>query len=498
MTQPDLTLNPKGIASEDLKSVFRSTQNETLQMAILGVVVLGALFLFSALWAETPLSNFLLGILVLLLARAIPLVNRRSFIAASILLIFTYLAAVIGLAWLGMVNGGLILLILPTGLATMTLGLWGGGLTALISSAMLMSQLPFLPPFNPEIRGILLVCLWVTVWMVWLSLRPLLTAVRWSWSSHNQSMNALQQARDYQAQLRQSLQDLTSVNAQLNRLNKLAQSLRQEAEEERQVKEEFVANVSHELRTPINMIIGFCSMILDSPDAYGDQIPSKLLADLQVVLRNSQHLSSLIDDVLDLSQINAGRMAITKERVSFQEIVDAAITAVQPLFQSKKLSLKVDVEPGLPPIWCDRTRIREVLLNLLSNAGRFTEEGGVAVHAMRENNFLKVGVQDSGPGISENDQQKLFKPFQQADNSIRRRYGGTGLGLNISKRFVELHDGQMWMESILGEGTTIYFQIPIDPIIEPVANPARWISAYRPHEERVRPLRMDLPDPSLG
>ena len=173
-----------------------------------------------------------------------------------------------------------------------------------------------------------------------------------------------------------TLEDLASANVQLARLNQLAQGMRHAAEDARRAKEEFVANVSHELRTPPNMIVGFSEMMLQAPQTYGKKIPSALLADLAVIQRNSQHLSSLIDDVLDLSQIEVGKMALTKERVAFQEVVQAAVTAVRPLFDSKGLHLKTEVPGDLPLVFCDRTRIREVVLNLLSNAGRFTEHGG--------------------------------------------------------------------------------------------------------------------------
>jgi len=171
-------------------------------------------------------------------------------------------------------------------------------------------------------------------------------------------------------------------------INRLADGLRQEAEEARRAKEQFVANVSHELRTPLNMIIGFSEMILNAPQTYGaspsgGRLPPALLADLAVSLRNAQHLASLIDDVLDLSQIEAGQMALVRARVALPEVIEEALVAVRPLFESKGLSLRADLENGLPEVSGDRTRIREVLLNLLSNAGRFTEQGRVTVAARR-------------------------------------------------------------------------------------------------------------------
>jgi CheY-like chemotaxis protein len=219
-----------------------------------------------------------------------------------------------------------------------------------------------------------------------------------------------------------------------------------------------------------------------------------LLADLEVVLRNSQHLSGLIDDVLDLSQIEAGQMALSKERVALADIIESAVIAVRPLYASKALTLQTDIAADLPPIFCDRMRIREVVLNLLSNAGRFTEEGGVLVRAWREDaagSTVVVSIQDTGPGIAERDKKRLFRPFQQLDNTLRRRYGGTGLGLSISKNFVELHGGKMWMESELGHGTTFFFTLPVEPPLRLDGDDVRrWFSPYETYDERQHVLHL--------
>lgn len=300
--------------------------------------------------------------------------------------------------------------------------------------------------------------------MLYLTLKPMMTTIGWAWSGYKSSQELLEQSRDFQMQLQQTLKDLEDVNMQLTRLNKQAHTLRIIAEEERATKERFVANVSHELRTPLYMIIGFCEMITQSPETYGQDIPEALLADLAVVLRNSQHLQSLIDDVLDLSQIEAGHMALRKERISIAEIIQAATIAIKPLFTSKGLYLKTEIIPDLPPLFCDRTRIREVLLNLLSNAGRFTERGGVCVRAWQEDNTIIISVADTGPGILASEQAKLFQPFHQLDNAVRPKYGSSGLGLSISRSFVELHSGKMWVESTLGSGATFFFRLPIEPV----------------------------------
>jgi CheY-like chemotaxis protein len=232
---------------------------------------------------------------------------------------------------------------------------------------------------------------------------------------------------------------------------------------------------------------------MQAPETYGRRIPRALLADLSVVLRNGKHLSDLIDDVLDLSQIESGRMAVTKERIPFGEIVEAAVLAVGPLFESKRLYLHTQIAPDLPPIYCDQVRIRQVLLNVLSNAGRFTETGGVQLCAWQEGDNLVVSIADTGPGIATDDLEKVFQPFQQGDNSIRRRYGGSGLGLNISKAFVELHDGKMWIESSQGHGLTVSFSLPLAAAMPDFGGALRWINQFSDYYPRTRPSLAPIP-----
>jgi signal transduction histidine kinase/CheY-like chemotaxis protein len=377
----------------------------------------------------------------------------------------------------------LCLLAFPVGIAILVINVSSGILTAVFFTLLILFPL-ITPVSDPGLRIITLFEIWSTVFLVWLTKRPLVTALEWSWSSYEQSRDLLEQSRDYQLELNQTLDDLAEANIQLKRLNRLAQGLRQAADDARHEKEQFVARVSHELRTPLNMIIGFSEMVLKSPGVYGRKLPPALLADLTVIFRNSQHLSDMIDDVLDLSQIGTGQIALSKERVILKEIIQAAAVAVQPLYTSKGLYLEIEV-PEESTLFCDRTRIREVVINLLSNAGRFTDQGGVKVRAWQEGNDFIVSVSDTGPGISPDAQQRIFIPFQQADQSIRRRYGGTGLGLSISQSFVELHGGKMWVESQVGIGSTFYFTLPIDPPVVLRDDITRWFSPYFHFEEKL-------------
>ncbi|MBN1994041.1 MAG: hybrid sensor histidine kinase/response regulator [Anaerolineae bacterium] len=320
----------------------------------------------------------------------------------------------------------------------------------------------------------------------WATTHTLLTVTQWSLFNFRQAQERMEEIRERQVELKQAQDDLLLANQELARLSDRLKALNQVAQEARRAKEEFVANVSHELRTPLHMIIGFAEMITQSPQVYGDSLPPALLADITAIQRNSQQLVRLVDDVLDLSQVEAGRMALSKEWVNISEIVDAATLAVHALFKSKRLYLETEIPPDLPPMFCDGTRVRQVIINLLSNAGRFTDQGGVRVKVWRETNDILMSVIDTGPGIAPEDQQKLFEPFQQLDGSLRRRHGGSGLGLSISKRFVEMHKGKMWLESEVGRGTTITFSLPLEarPPLQTSTDAKRWFNPYEQYEAR--------------
>lgn len=475
--------------SMELEATFREVQRRTVRWVLPGLIVAGLVLFIAFPKPEDTVWSIAMGTGCILVAIAAYALDRWRFAAAAVALAVGSLAVALALVFWGGYAPAVVLLSVPTGLTALLLGPAVGVGEAMLLTLALLVPVPGLPDGAGALRSVALTGLWGTLALVALTLRPLLTAASVAREGYEHNRVLLEEARENRLQLAQALEDYAAANAQLARLNTLAQGLRQVADEARRVKEEFVANVSHELRTPLNMIVGYSEMILNAPQTYGGRLPPALLADLKIIHRNCQHLSSLVDDVLDLSQIEMGRAALTKERVAFGEIVEAAVTAVQPLFQSKGLSLRVELADDLPPVLCDRTRIREVLLNLLSNAGRFTEAGGVVVRAERHDQMLTVSVTDTGPGISEEGRARIFQPFEQLDSSIRRRYGGSGLGLAISRAFVEMHGGTMALESTVGEGTTISFTLPLVPP-EPLAGgPARWI---RPDWEYRRPARPRL------
>jgi signal transduction histidine kinase len=225
-----------------------------------------------------------------------------------------------------------------------------------------------------------------------------------------------------------------------------------------QHKSQFLANMSHELRTPLNAILGYTELIID--DIYGE-VPAKMRGVLERVQSNGRHLLGLINDVLDLSKIEAGQLALTLADYSISDVVQTVLSAVEPLASGKHLALKSELAPNLPRVHGDERRIAQVLLNLVGNAIKFTDSGEVALRTSAANGSVTVAVRDTGPGISESDQGRIFEEFQQADTSITRTKGGTGLGLAISKRIVEMHGGQIRVESAVGKGSTFFITVPV-------------------------------------
>ncbi len=223
-------------------------------------------------------------------------------------------------------------------------------------------------------------------------------------------------------------------------------------------KSQFLANMSHELRTPLNAILGYAELMLDS--IYGE--PSeKMRTVLERLQSNGRHLLGLINDVLDLSKIEAGQLTLSLDDYSLSDLVHGVVSAVEPLAAEKRLAFMAKVAPDLPAGHGDERRLSQVLLNLVGNAIKFTDKGEVSITASATNGAFTVAVCDTGPGISATDQAKIFEEFQQADSSITRKKGGTGLGLSIAKRIIEMHGGRIWVESEPGKGSTFYFTLPV-------------------------------------
>jgi len=264
----------------------------------------------------------------------------------------------------------------------------------------------------------------------------------------------------------ETLSDQIAVALDNAQSYELAQTAVEEIREADRLKSQFLANMSHELRTPLNSIIGFSRVILKGIDGPINELQQQ---DLGSIYNSGQHLLGLINDVLDLSKIEAGKMDLAFDNnVCLNDIVKGVMSTTVGLVKDKSITLHQEIDPDLPALKIDPMKIRQVLLNLLSNAAKFTEEGTITVVAEvmagpDDNSEVVVSVIDSGQGIVPEDQLKLFQPFSQVDGSLTRKTGGSGLGLSICHHLIRLHGGRIGLKSTIGEGSTFYFTLPIKP-----------------------------------
>ena len=279
--------------------------------------------------------------------------------------------------------------------------------------------------------------------------------------------NTVRPFTEKQITLVETFADQAAIAIENVRLFDEIQDKSRQLEEASQHKSQFLANMSHELRTPLNAILGYTELMADG--AYGE--PSeKMLGILKRLEANGKHLLGLINDVLDLSKIEAGQLVLELSDYSVQDIAQTVRSTLEPLAADKKLAFKLELATELPAGHGDGRRLTQVLINLVGNAIKFTDAGEVVIKAEANNGSFHVSVRDTGPGISAADQAKLFQEFQQADNAITKKKGGTGLGLAISKRIIEMHGGKIWVESQLGQGSTFAFKLPV--IVERQVEPA--------------------------
>jgi signal transduction histidine kinase len=223
-------------------------------------------------------------------------------------------------------------------------------------------------------------------------------------------------------------------------------------------KSEFLANMSHELRTPMNAILGFTEMLIDG--LYGD-VPDALKEPLSDIQVNGRHLLHLINDVLDLSKIEAGRMELALSEYSVREVVDIVQLSLRSLAAEKGLEFATRVPDDIPPAYGDNRRLAQCLMNLAGNAIKFTPQGRVEISVELQDDELLFRVSDTGIGIPKEELENVFAEFRQVDTTVTREFGGTGLGLSITKKFVEMHGGRIWVESESGKGSTFLFTVPL-------------------------------------
>lgn len=280
------------------------------------------------------------------------------------------------------------------------------------------------------------------------------------WAELNRELEArvterTQALAEANRQLQLSNRSLQEINRQLNEAKTVAERARLEAEEANRLKSRFLSNISHELRTPLNAIINFSKLLLVGSEGPLTEGQGDLLGRMRDA---GEHLLGLLNDMLDLSRIEAGVVELYREETNLADITNGVMSTAVGLTRDKPIQLQAEVAGTLPPVWVDRTRVRQVLLNLLANAAKFTERGRITLAAEAHGNYVLVSVTDTGPGISPADQARIFDAYIKG---IKDKSTGAGLGLNISRQLVEMHGGSIWVESKLGQGSVFYFTLPI-------------------------------------
>jgi signal transduction histidine kinase/CheY-like chemotaxis protein len=460
------------------------------------------------------------GVVFLLLS--VPMISRFSVVMDWPYLVFALLLTGAALTtwlldvrdrllgeWFGLIGGiGLIglavywlrepesLVFLPTlvVLARVMTGQRAALVVAGLSLVLLFVQGAWSGTEGMALAGPLVISLAITWGLLLLQERAVADLIDWTWNHYQRANQLLEDARNRQAELMQMQDDLLQSNLTLTIFNKRLAALRVLAEEAEQAKTAFVARISHELRTPLNMIIGLIDTVTETPHVYGVPLPPLLLKDLEIVRRNSDHLASMINDVLALSRAESGQLTLHRSWTDLAEEIANAATIVKPLLDKKGLALDIAISDDLPPIYCDHTRIREVILNLMSNAARYTEQGGIQVQASHNEHSVTIRISDTGPGIAAEHLERIFEPFQQTGRGNGPEQSGSGLGLSISQHFIERHDGRIWVESEVGVGSIFAFRLPILPLSVPASSPSRWVREEWVFRERtIWPYLPQLP-----
>jgi signal transduction histidine kinase/CheY-like chemotaxis protein len=411
------------------------------------------------------------GLLAVSAGAAWVLLNR-TFTGSATIFLVGLLTSIIVAALLYSTHQLLFALPLIVFIAALLIGHWLAYLTTIgaCGLALTFASAAIGAQAASDVVAILLVII-ASGGLAWIGYRPTREILNWAWSNYDQAQHTTDEVRKRQAELAQMSKSLVEACERLEQANLALAEARRAATEAHRLKDEFAVAISHELRTPLNLIIGYSEMLVHKPPIENDEaIPREVRTDIEAIYQNACHLSALVDDVLDLGRLDSRQLALQKQRSVLANIVGDAVSAVEGLYASAGLAVSVALPADLPPLHVDPTRIRQVVINLLTNAIRYTEEGGVRISARKDGGDIVVTVSDTGVGIPPEDLPYVFERFRQV-GQLRRR-GGFGLGLTISKHLVEMHAGTIWVESEQNVGTAFSFALPVvDNVAAVAANP---------------------------
>jgi signal transduction histidine kinase len=296
----------------------------------------------------------------------------------------------------------------------------------------------------------------------------------WALSNYQRERRTAGELFDNRQQLERTLHRSEALSENLKETNAALDNAKKAAEEAKHYRGQFLANMSHELRTPLNAIIGFSETMLKFPAMYdGVKLPNAYEGDLSQIYSSGRQLLTLINDILDLSKVDAGKLEVKMERVELMPAIHSVMSTAGGLVGNKPVTLLAELPDHIPPVYADRARVNQVMLNLYSNAAKFTDSGSITIRVREVDDGVEVSLTDTGGGIAKENLELIFEEFKQAETGKRDPRAGAGLGLAISRQLMTLMGGKIWAESEFGKGSTFHFIVQRfpEPVIEPTLTP---------------------------
>jgi signal transduction histidine kinase/CheY-like chemotaxis protein len=464
MAQPNVTLPTTPETERNVRDTVLELRAQSfrnlLYMSVIGTIIWYGWYGIQVPAQSAPDSGLSIVPLLGVQGLGLLLLRRHYFWAVVLYLLAALVATTVGIYALGAAPA----IFLYGVLALSAVVIWGtlaGVATALLSTALAYLLTAAAGVLSPGEVIIVALSTSIIVVVSWMLSRQLRLAIRWSLSSYYEAREHLETARERRAEVLQLNQELGRVRERLERVNAALVRAYRAAEEAERRQQQMTAYIGHEMRTPLNLIIGFSEMLVTSPETYAlETLPPKVRRDLNTIYRGAQQVAALMDDVLDMASADSGHLALVRQPVELWPIVNEAADLVRDLIEAKKVQLILTQDEPLPPVLIDRLRIRQVLLNLLINAARFTERGSIHVAVTAEAAQVRIVVRDTGRGIPAERLEHIFEAFQSTEHAASSWGKGTGLGPPLSRRLVQLHGGDIGVKSQLQEGSTFWMTLP--------------------------------------